>query len=232
MSSTPLWIISGIFHSINCPKPSSQGTYLASYLDHTSLKTSLSINANQKLKQVCSCVISEKRTHPNAYFFQFTSVTSLSQTVKVVLAVLRLYLFRYPLFSFQICYPSFSLFSPCDPLLGSLEDISPAQIYCADLISAIFFLLSFVAIYSLNETYISSFQSFQILLFSDFLFLCCTFPVFYILSFTSVFLLLSLSVFLVCLSYFFFHLLFSLGFAHVLHIFYFQSYFLGYLFYF
>ena len=46
---------------------------------------------------------------------------------------------------------------PCDPSLGSLEDISPAQIYRADLTSVVFFLLSFVAIYSLNVTYISSF---------------------------------------------------------------------------
>ena len=45
----------------------------------------------------------------------------------------------------------------CDLSLGSLEDISPAQIYRADLNSVVFFLLSFVAVYSLNETYISSF---------------------------------------------------------------------------
>ena len=45
----------------------------------------------------------------------------------------------------------------CDLSLGSLENISPAQIYLADLNSAVFFLLSFVAVYSLNETYISSF---------------------------------------------------------------------------
>ena len=45
----------------------------------------------------------------------------------------------------------------CNPSLASLEDISPAQIYHADLTSIVFFLLSFVAIYSLNKTYISSF---------------------------------------------------------------------------
>ena len=42
---------------------------------------------------------------------------------------------------------------PCDPSLGSLEDISPAQIYRSDLTSVVFFLLSFIAIYSLNVTY-------------------------------------------------------------------------------
>ena len=42
----------------------------------------------------------------------------------------------------------------CDLSLGSLEDISPAQIYCADFNSVVFFLLSFVVMYSLNETYI------------------------------------------------------------------------------
>ena len=87
---------------------------------------------------------------------------------------------------------------PCDPLLGSIEDISPAQIYRADLTSVVFFLLSFVAIYSLDEKYISSFQSFQILFFSVFLFLCSTFPVFYFLSFFSVFLCIS-STFSFCL---------------------------------
>ena len=35
---------------------------------------------------------------------------------------------------------------PCDPSLGSLEDISPAQMYRADLNSVVFFLLSFVVI--------------------------------------------------------------------------------------
>ena len=38
--------------------------------------------------------------------------------------------------------------NPCNPSLGSLDkDIFPALIYCADLTSVIFFLLSFVAIY-------------------------------------------------------------------------------------
>ena len=41
----------------------------------------------------------------------------------------------------------------CDPSLASLEDISPAQIHRADLTSVFFFLLSSVAIYSLNETH-------------------------------------------------------------------------------
>ena len=57
----------------------------------------------------------------------------------------------------------------------------------------------FVAIYSLNETYISSFKSFQILFFSVFLFLCSTVLVFYFLSFSSVFLCIS-STFSFCLS--------------------------------
>ena len=67
--------------------------------------------------------------------------------------------------------------------VGSLVDIFPAQIYRADLNSIAFFLLSLVANHSLSETYISSFQSFQIL--------CYSFPVFYFLSFSSVFLSIS-----------------------------------------
>ena len=43
---------------------------------------------------------------------------------------------------------------PCSPSLGSLEDISPAQIYRENLSSVVFFVLSFVVIFSLNETYI------------------------------------------------------------------------------
>ena len=74
----------------------------------------------------------------------------------------------------------------CDLSLGSLEDISPAQIYRADLNSVVFFLLSFVAIYSLNETYFSILVFSDPILFSLFLFLCSVFPVFYFLSFSSV----------------------------------------------
>ena len=70
---------------------------------------------------------------------------------------------------------------PCNPSLGSLEDISPAQIYRADLTSVV-----------------SSFFP-SILLFSVFLFLCSTFPVFYFLPFSSVFLCIS-STFSSCLS--------------------------------
>ena len=91
---------------------------------------------------------------------------------------------------------------PRDPSLGCLEDISPAQIYRAELTSVVFFFLSFVAIYSLNETNISSFQSFQILFFSVFLFLCSNFPVFYFLSFSCLSLLILYFLFLsffVCL---------------------------------
>ena len=87
----------------------------------------------------------------------------------------------------------------CDLSLGSLEDISPAQIYRADLNSVVFFLLSFVAIYSLNETYFSILVFSDPILFSLFLFLCSTFPVFYFLSFSSVFLCIS-STFSFCLS--------------------------------
>ena len=92
---------------------------------------------------------------------------------------LNIFIFRFP-----NC-------DPCDPSLGSLENISPAQIYRADLTSVVFFFLSFVAIYFVNETYISSFQSFQILFFSVFLFLSYNFPIFYFLSFSSVFLCIS-----------------------------------------
>ena len=45
----------------------------------------------------------------------------------------------------------------CNPSLGSLEDISPAKIFCTDFNFNVFFLLSFFVNYSLNETYISSF---------------------------------------------------------------------------
>ena len=72
-------------------------------------------------------------------------------------------------------------YDPCGPSLGSLEDISPAQIYRADLTSVV-----------------SSFFP-SILLFSVFLFLCSTFPVFYFLPFSSVFLCIS-STFSFCLS--------------------------------
>ena len=50
-----------------------------------------------------------------------------------------------------------SFCDPCSPSLGSLEDISTAQIYRANLKSVAFFLLSFVVIYSLYETCISLF---------------------------------------------------------------------------
>ena len=90
---------------------------------------------------------------------------------------------------------------PCDPSLGSLEDIFLAQIYCADLTFVVFFLLSFVVIYSLNVTYIASFSSFQS-------FFPCV-----LLSLSSTFYLSSLYVFLsisstfsfcLCLSFTFF----------------------------
>ena len=90
---------------------------------------------------------------------------------------------------------------PCNPSLASLEDISLAQMYRANLNSTIFFLLCFVIIYSLNETYISLFQSFPILFFSvsffswillSLIFLCLSLHIHYFLF---LFLPLSLSVF-------------------------------------
>ena len=83
--------------------------------------------------------------------------------------------------------------------MRSLEDISPAQIYRANLNSVVFFLLSFVVIYSLNETCISLFQSFQILFFSVSFFSCLVLFLIY---------LSSLSFFVYqCILYFLFLLL-------------------------
>ena len=91
---------------------------------------------------------------------------------------------------------------PCDPSLGSLEVIFPAQIYRADLTSVVFFLLSFVVIYSLNITYIlylSHFRSYSIQSFFSCVLLSLS-STFYLfpLSFFA-YPLLSLPVFLVCL---------------------------------
>ena len=96
---------------------------------------------------------------------------------------------------------------PCDPSLGSLEDIFLAQIYCADLTFVVFFLLSFVVIYSLNVTYIASFSSFQS-------FFPCV-----LLSLSSTFYLSSLYVFLSISSTFSFCLCLSFTFflAHLCH---------------
>ena len=69
--------------------------------------------------------------------------------------------------------------------------ISPAQIYCADLNSVVFFLLSFVVIYSLNKTYSLILVFSDPILFYLLLFLCTTFPAFYFLSFSSVCLCIS-----------------------------------------
>ena len=85
--------------------------------------------------------------------------------------------------------------NPCNPSLESLEDISPAQIYHADLNSVVFFLLSFVVIYSYviyyiviyTNTYL--FQIFQILFFSVSFFSCR------LLSLSSTLYLFPLSVF-------------------------------------
>lgn len=75
---------------------------------------------------------------------------------------------------------------PCDPSLGTLVDISPAQVYCANFNSTVFFLPAFNVIYSLNETYI-----FFILVFSYPILIC----LFLFLSSNS-----PLSLFLLCLS--------------------------------
>ena len=125
----------------------------------------------------------------------------------------------------QFCKRELNVCDPCDPSFGSLEDISPAQIYRADLNSVVFFLLSFVAIYSLNETYFSILVFSDPILFSLFLFLCSVFPVFYFLSFSSILLcifstfsllLLSLSStfflaasYLSALTFLVYHLVFS-----------------------
>ena len=67
--------------------------------------------------------------------------------------------------------------NPCHHSLGSLEGISPAQMYCANLNSAISFLPSFVVICSLNETYILFILVFSYpVLFCFFFFLSSTFP--------------------------------------------------------
>ena len=115
----------------------------------------------------------------------------------------------------------------CNPSLASLEDISPAKIFCGDFNFIVFFLLSIVVNYCLNETYISSFQSFQILFFSVSFFSCVllslssTFylsPVFLCISsnfsfFFSLFLYLPSTFFLAAfylspLTFFVYHLIF------------------------
>ena len=123
---------------------------------------------------------------------------------------------------------------PCDPSLGSLGDISPAQIYCADLNSVIFFLLPFIVLYFLNKTYISlsifEYPKFSLSP-SAFLCLCSTFflavfylsPLIFFISYhllslsASVFLFLLLSffpsTFFLCLSSFIFPLFSSLPFC-------------------
>ena len=110
-------------------------------------------------------------------------------------------------------------FSPCDPSLGSLEDISPAQIYLSNLNAVFFFLSCLVTIYPPNKTHILVILVFRILLFSVFflVFLLLsplpvffsTFPLCVSLSILySIFLLLSLYLsffyFLSCLSSTFF----------------------------
>ena len=59
------------------------------------------------------------------------------------------------------CPTSSSGSIPCNPMLGSLKGYLPAKIYRASLSSVVFFLLSFVVIYSLHDTYISFFSRFR-----------------------------------------------------------------------
>ena len=59
------------------------------------------------------------------------------------------------------CPTSSSGSIPCNPLLGSLKGYLPAKIYHASLSFVVFFLLSFVVICSLHDTYISFFSRFR-----------------------------------------------------------------------
>ena len=81
-----------------------------------------------------------------------------------------------------------------NPWLGSLKDISQAQIYCAKLTSVVFFLLSFIVTYSLNKIYIFSI-------------LVSSYPIFFCLFLfrSSTF---ALSIFLLCLSLYILYFLF------------------------
>ena len=79
---------------------------------------------------------------------------------------------------------------PCNPSLESVEDFSPAKIYRTNLSSIVFFLLCFLVVFSLNETYISLF-------YRSYSFLSLSFHVFYF----------PLSTFFFCL---FLHILYSL----------------------
>ena len=104
----------------------------------------------------------------------------------------------------------------CDPSLGSLEDISPAQIYRANFISVVFFLHCCYR-FSKRNIYLFILVFSDPILFCLFIFLSSIFPVFYFLSFSSVFLCISLILFLLMslslpalylspLTYFVYHL--------------------------
>ena len=64
------------------------------------------------------------------------------------------------------------------PFFWSFEAISPAQIYCANLNSSVFFLLSFVVMHFLNEAYIFLYFILSVAYFILFLLLSSTFPIF------------------------------------------------------
>ena len=82
-------------------------------------------------------------------------------------------------------------FDSCYLSLGFFEDISPAQTYRTSFDSIVFFLRSFVVIYSLNESYI-----FFNLIFSFYVFLCLSFFLSFSLVFLFLFCILSFSFFL------------------------------------
>ena len=135
--------------------------------------------------------------------------------LKSSLNIIILFLKNHVLISFKIFLSFFKLFNLCDPSLGSLEDISQVQIYCANLNSVVFLRPSSVAIYSLNETYILYF-----ILLVSYSFLSPSFSVFYfrpVCLFSSFFLcvysIFSFSLFLFpcLLSTFFNHLVLILA---------------------
>ena len=94
---------------------------------------------------------------------------------------------------------------PCDPLLGSIEDISPAQIYRAGLTSVVFFLPPFLCCYLFSRWNIHLF----VLVFSDPILFSISFPVFY-------FPCLLLSIFLHCFSLHILYFLFLSSFVCLL----------------
>ena len=117
------------------------------------------------------------------------------------------------------------------PFFWSFEAISPAQIYCANLNSSVFFLLSFVVMHFLNEAFIFLYFILSVAYFILFLLLSSTFPlsifpsvylVFYYYFIISIFFLsffyfqflafsayFSIFFFIVCFSFILFPILFN-----------------------